>query len=72
MGELELRGVAMAITTFAHTWAGCMILCITDNAEADIALNKKSSRMPNEASDQLHWTHCSRAPSHHPIPLREA
>jgi len=46
MGELELRGVAMAITTFAHTWAGCMILCITDNAEADIALNKKSSRMP--------------------------
>jgi hypothetical protein len=46
MGELELRGVAMAISTFAHTWAGCMILCITDNAEADIALNKKSSRMP--------------------------
>ena len=45
MGELELRGVAMAITTFAHTWAGCMILCITDNAEADIALNKKSSRI---------------------------
>jgi hypothetical protein len=72
MGELELRGVAMAITTFAHTWAGCMILCITDNAEAHCAQQKILAHAKDEASDQLHWTHCSRAPSHHPIPLREA
>ena len=71
MGELELRGVAMAITTFAHMWAGCVILCITDNAEADIALNKKSSRMP-KMRHLINFIDCSRAPSHHPILLREA
>ena len=46
MGELELRAIAMALVTFAPSLAGASILCITDNHESEIAVNKRSSKMP--------------------------
>jgi hypothetical protein len=46
MGELELRAVAMAVATLAESLSGSALLCITDNAEADLAINRRSSKMP--------------------------
>ena len=46
MGELELRAIAMAVATFAESLSGSALLCITDNAEADLAINRRSSKMP--------------------------
>ena len=42
MRELELRAIAMAVATFAESLSGSALLCITDNAEADLAINQRS------------------------------
>jgi hypothetical protein len=58
MGELELRAIAMALVTFAPNLAGASLLCITDNHESEVAVNKRSSRMPKIRHDQ-DGTHAS-------------
>jgi hypothetical protein len=41
MGDLELRAIVMALVIFAPSLAGALILCFTDNREAEIAVNKR-------------------------------
>ncbi len=45
MGQLKPRVVAMAVANFAESLIGSALLCITDNAEADLAIYRRSSKI---------------------------
>jgi hypothetical protein len=46
-GELELRAIAIAVTTWGQAWTGQAVLILTDNQSALQAIVKRKCRVPN-------------------------